>query len=265
MDTKKIIYTEPCFSERSIFTIMENVALYSFPFVVFYFFYLIIAKMPLENCLSIIPITTLISYTLADFICGIVHWVGDTYGDENTPFIGHNLVQPFRWHHISPRAMTTYSISTTLGSSVMLALPFIALCFYQLPSANSYTSQFTLFLLSTLCLFSAFANLGHKYAHRRPTETPFFIKKMQKFGLLLSPTHHNLHHIAPHMTHYCVFTGWCNGFLDKINFWRNMEGFLGVFGVHPHPSSKVSVADITIVRLSNPDHPLHTEKETSIA
>jgi hypothetical protein len=88
---------------------------------------------------------------------------------------------------------------------------------------------------------------------------------MQDFGLLLSPANHSVHHIAPHLTHYCVFTGWCNGFLDKINFWRNMEALLGYFGIHPHPSSKVALKDVTIVRLSNPNHPLYSEKEKSVA
>lgn len=265
MKPEKTIYTEPCFNEKTVFSFLETMVLYAFPFIVLSFLYLLVAKMNLENACSIIPIASIISYTLADFICGVVHWVGDTYGDENTPFIGHNLVQPFRWHHISPRAMTTYSMSTTLGSSVMLALPFLGICYYLLPAANSYGSQFSLFFLSTLCLFSAFANLGHKYAHRRPKETPFIVRKMQDFGLLLSPANHSVHHIAPHLTHYCVFTGWCNGFLDRINFWRNMEALLGYFGIHPHPSSKVALKDVTIVRLSNPNHPLYSEKEKSVA
>ena len=265
MKKNKIIYTEPSFDDRSIFTVLENLALYSFPFVVGIFLFQLILKMNIVEILVIAPTASFISYMLADFICGVVHWVGDTYGDENSPIIGHNLVQPFRWHHVSPKAMTKYSLSTTLGSSVMLALPFMTYCYFKLPRANTSIEYFLLFFIATLCLFSAFANLGHKFAHRKPSEIPSFVRGLQKAKLLLPPEHHNKHHIPPHLTHYCVFNGWCNGFLDRVNFWRKAERFLGILGIHPHPSSKVAMDMVKVVRISDPSHPIHKKKKSSVA
>ena len=51
--------------------------------------------------------TALTGYLTADFLSGVVHWAGDTLGDETTPIIGKNFVMPFRQHHVDPKEIAS--------------------------------------------------------------------------------------------------------------------------------------------------------------
>ncbi|MES2697940.1 MAG: fatty acid desaturase CarF family protein, partial [Verrucomicrobiota bacterium] len=43
---------------------------------------------------------------LADFVAGIVHWLEDAYGSEETPVVGPLLIRPNIVHHHYPRHFT---------------------------------------------------------------------------------------------------------------------------------------------------------------
>src|SRR5947208_2719242 len=47
-------------------------------------------------------------YLVSDFVSGLVHWAGDTIGDENTPLVGANFVRPFREHHVDAKDITRH-------------------------------------------------------------------------------------------------------------------------------------------------------------
>ncbi len=66
--------------------------------------------------------TALTGYLTADFLSGVVHWAGDTLGDETTPFIGKNFVMPFRQHHVDPKEISTHDFIETNGNNCIVVL-----------------------------------------------------------------------------------------------------------------------------------------------
>src|SRR5688572_7719992 len=52
------------------------------------------------------------------------------------------------------------------------------------------------------------ANQCHKWAHQ--PSVPHAVRVLQRYGIVLSPNVHRLHHRRPHDTHYCTASGWMN-------------------------------------------------------
>ena len=46
---------------------------------------------------------------LADFLAGVIHWLEDAYGTEDTPIIGPLAIRPNIIHHHYPRFFTKLS------------------------------------------------------------------------------------------------------------------------------------------------------------
>ena len=56
----------------------------------------------------------------------------------------------------------------------------------------------------------------------------------QRWGLILSPTHHAQHHAHPYDDYYCITTGWVNPLLVRIRFFRHAERLISaVTGMKP--------------------------------
>jgi ubiquitin-conjugating enzyme E2 variant len=72
-----------------------------------------------------------------------------------------------------------------------------------------------------LALGIMFTNQTHKASHQ--VSQPAVVKTLMNAGVLLSPKKHRVHHTGDHGLGYCITTGWCNPFLDAINFWRAVE------------------------------------------
>ncbi|HBS04328.1 MAG TPA: kua-ubiquitin conjugating enzyme hybrid localization domain protein [Leptospiraceae bacterium] len=153
------------------------------------------------------------AYLAADLLSGIVHFLADNYGNETTPVLGPALIHPFRDHHVDPKGITRHGFLETNGNNCLICIPVLLGVHYL----YSWFSPRIAFLLgavvnSTL-VFIFLTNQIHKWAHQ---ETPSpFIRLLQKSGLILSPSHHELHHRAPHLTNYCITSGWLNPLLDR--------------------------------------------------
>lgn len=159
---------------------------------------------------------------LADFISGLVHWAADTYGSPQMPIFG-GFVRTFREHHADQVDITRHDFIETNGDVCIFSSPvhFALLLLVEDPLALS-------------CIFGVFMGSYmnsqiHKWAHS--VEPPVFVRAFQRVRGVLSPAHHSRHHSGPHLTHYCITTGWMNPVLDRIHFFRGLEHVLLKLGL----------------------------------
>jgi plasmanylethanolamine desaturase len=171
-----------------------------------------------------VAVTAVTGYLVADFLSGVVHWAGDTIGDQNTPIFGANFVTPFRYHHIDPKDITRHDFVETNGNNCIVIAPIVVVLLLVTPKTTGWffhacaVMAFTSFFI--LC-----TNQFHKWAHEdRP---PRWVRAMQSAGLILSPEHHSIHHASPQDKSYCITVGWMNPLLDRIGFFRLCETIVG--------------------------------------
>ena len=163
-------------------------------------------------------------YLLADLGSGVVHFTFDRFFSIDTPLLGRNFVHPFRRHHSDPKDITLHDFIETNGNNCLAA------CVALIPLALipfDYTVGWHLFLVAIFVFASigTFAtNQFHKWAHMK--HPPALAVWLQQKHLILPRDHHQIHHTHPYDAHYCITTGWLNGFLLKIRFWRFLE-FVG--------------------------------------
>lgn len=168
-----------------------------------------------------IPLTVgiLAGWVLTDFICGLIHWAGDTWGRTGMPIVGRMFVRSFREHHVNPHAITRHGMIQLLGEQAIVAAP-------MLPVLWLYEPEEEIGLTVLICVYTAFnssiaANVFHRWAHmRRP---PLVARLMQRMGLIIGYRHHARHHRPPYLRNYCIAIGWLNPLLDGVRFWRALE------------------------------------------
>lgn len=178
----------------------------------------------------LVPLTALLGYLAADFASGFVHWLGDTYGSEDTPVLGEGFIKPFRDHHVEPKGIVEHDFVEVNGNnSIVLAL-------YMIPIAvvvTDPTAPIQFFVLVTSVFFTLgvfMTNQFHKWSHM--DDPPAYIQTLQNWKLILGPRHHDVHHTAPYDTYYCITCGWLNPVLQRIQFFETIERILGrLFGV----------------------------------
>lgn len=167
---------------------------------------------------------------LSDFVTGMLHWIADTYGSEETPILGPTVVKPFRLHHTYPRDMCTHNLVTTLGNSCIIAVPALSFCIYLMwkPPTPGWLAFFVV-CVAWLAGATVATNQFHKWAHQ---ENPSgFARWLQRTRLILEPSHHELHHTAPFQMHYCITNGWLNPLLNRLSFFRRLETALRLMGI----------------------------------
>lgn len=177
--------------------------------------------------LSIFPF--FLGYIGADFISGFVHFLGDTFGTENTPVLGQSFIKPFREHHVDPKGMTKHDFVETSGNNCIVSIPALLAVYYFVDiKANLFTYSFYSFF-SFLMIAVFITNQIHKWAHEdNPGK---IISFLQRNNLILSPEHHQIHHTEPFDKYYCITVGWLNPFLYKIHFFESVKNLAyKVFG-----------------------------------
>jgi len=167
-----------------------------------------------------IGFAALTGYLISDFLSGLVHWAGDTVGDESTPVFGPNFVRPFRHHHVDPVDIARHDFVETNGNNCIVVAPVLLAIILTIPDTTGvwfYGAVIATF--TTLFVFCT--NQFHKWAHM--PSAPGWIRALQRTGLILSPEHHAVHHASPHDRHYCITVGWMNPVLDRLGFFRTLE------------------------------------------
>ena len=169
--------------------------------------------------LAIMPL--FVGYIGADFFSGLVHFLGDTFGTEETPILGQSFIKPFREHHVNPKGMTEHDFVETSGNNCIVSIPFLLLVYY-LVDIKSSLFHYSFYSFFSFLMISVFiTNQIHKWAHM---ENPGrLISFLQKQNLILSPEHHQVHHTEPFDKYYCITVGWLNPFLYKIHFFEGIK------------------------------------------
>ncbi len=168
-----------------------------------------------------VTIALLAGYVLADFGSGMVHWGFDRYGTDKTPLLGPNFVKPFRMHHVDPKDITRHDFVETNGNNCLATvIPLACFCFLPLDFENAGV-LFFVSLITFASIFTFATNQFHKWAHT--AELPAWVTWLQDKHVILPRDHHQIHHTFPYESHYCITTGWVNGFMSKVGAWSGME------------------------------------------
>ena len=162
----------------------------------------------------------LCAYVAADVVSGVVHWVGDTLGDEQVPFFGPNFIAPFRLHHSDQKAITRHDFIETNGNNCIVVVGPLAVAYVAMPAREGFWFFASTFV-GYLSLFVVATNQFHKWSHA--DHPPRLARPLQRWGLILSSRHHEIHHAAPHDKHYCITVGWMNPVLNGVGFFRGLE------------------------------------------
>jgi hypothetical protein len=167
--------------------------------------------------------TGLTAYVASDMLSGMVHWAGDTIGNERVPFLGPNFIRPFREHHFDQKGITQHDFIETNGNNCILMLGPLAFAFLLLPRRETF-GFFASIFVGFMALFAVATNQFHKWAHA--DDPPAIARVLQRWSLILSPRHHDIHHAAPHDKHYCITVGWLNPILNRARFFRLAEALI---------------------------------------
>lgn len=166
-----------------------------------------------------LPLALLAGALAADLVSGLVHWAADTWGRESFPVLGPRFLKPFRVHHVNPDDILERDFVDLNGDVALLACP-VLLGAALTPLAEDLWSAVGVFL-AAFGGFSLPTNLVHRWAHQ--ADPPRIAAWLQRRGLILRRAVHQGHHTAPHTSHYCIATGWCNGTLERIGFFPALE------------------------------------------
>jgi len=140
----------------------------------------------LESFVWMVPM----SLFVADFLAGMVHLVGDV--TEQKQFIRH---------HLEPTYMCGRSyLHHTFRSYVLVVM---LLYFFEWSDFWVMTFMWTLQ-----------ANETHVWLHAPASQAPYFIRGLQKVGLLMTGAMHKRHHVESHDRNFCTLNGWANGLVN---------------------------------------------------
>ncbi len=170
----------------------------------------------------LVPLAALAGYLAADFVSGMVHWAGDTLGDEDFPLLGKGFIRPFREHHVDEKDITRHDFLETNGNNCLVTVPVLAGAWAAVPVGPATPGWlFGVTALAVMALAVFGTNQFHKWAHMdRP---PAVAALMQRAGIILGVAHHKVHHTPPFDKYYCITTGWMNPVMHRLRLLRALE------------------------------------------
>jgi hypothetical protein len=130
------------------------------------------------------------AWLLADLVSGVVHCFGDTVG-----------MPSFREHHGDPIIMTHHSFLFRNTEILALGAALHPVLVALAPAAKP--------LFDVTVMLAMFSNETHRWAHLRRVgkPVPAAVRRLQDWGLILTPARHARHHNGTFNTHFCIFAG----------------------------------------------------------
>ncbi len=192
------------------------------------------------------------AYLFADFISGLFHWMGDTWGTPDTPLAGRVFVRSFREHHVDQEAITRHDFLEVNGANSLISLPVLTAAHF-LPLGNAWGAA-TAFFIGVFLFWIFCTNQFHKWAHQKTR--PAWVDFLQRHRLILGYEPHQQHHQSPYLHHYCITSGWMNYPLEWTKFFRRAEVVVhAVTGLVPRQD------DAAWLGLTAPTPPAREDKE----
>ena len=168
-----------------------------------------------------------IAYLAADLASGLVHWMCDTFFEEDSPLIGRLLIAPFREHHRDPMAIVRHGFLELNGNNCLALLPLL-LFFRRQQNGSEPASVLADGFLFFFSLAVLATNQFHQWAHA--ASVPRAVRWLQDYRLILAPARHAIHH-REYRSAYCITTGWMNSLLDRLSCFPHLEEALASLGV----------------------------------
>ena len=161
-----------------------------------------------------------IGWLCADLLSGVVHFLADRFGSEKTPIVGATLIGPFRHHHERPQAMAEHGFLEKNGNSALVAV--LLLLWVPWVPLQSHFVWWAALLCTSVSLWVAGTNQIHAWAHQ--PERPRLVNLLQRWGVFISPQHHELHHQSATSTsgsraqnaYYCITSGVFDRLLNSV-------------------------------------------------
>ena len=157
--------------------------------------------------------TLVLAYIATDFINGFIHM----YMDNNTHY--NSIVGPyissFHLHHQKLKSRYKNSLAVYFFESrtkFWLLVYLILLTVLQKLVPVNYNLNVGLVAVG---IFSSLAELSHYWCHNA-TKRNTILKRLQRWGILLSPKHHAHHHRSDN-THYAFLNGVSDPLLNLIS------------------------------------------------
>jgi len=157
----------------------------------------------------------------ADWVSGFFHWAADNWGSPDWPVVGPHFIRTFRHHHLEPEDITTHGFVELNGNLCVIAIPAFWWADLALGSASPASGLFWGTWWLTTCYAVLGTNQVHSWAHN--ADPPRIAKLLQRLRLILTPTHHDVHHERPHNRNYAITTGWTNPLIRAIRFYEILE------------------------------------------
>ncbi len=167
-----------------------------------------------------IPLVAIAAYASADLLSGIVHFLADNFGSPDTPFLGKAFVMPFRDHHTNPEGILEHPFMIANGNNCLISTPPLLAIVFFVPVTTSVAGYLFAAYSLFLCIGVLLTNQFHKWAHMPSPSRA--VRWLQDKGIVLSKEHHDVHHMSPFDTYYCITTGWWNPLLQRLGLFEKV-------------------------------------------
>lgn len=213
--------------------VLEGATVYEdrYLFIVYFLYAATVFMVIQETNIKSNLLVMVLSYLYYDFFSGVLHVVLDE--PENLRGWRALLMQKpcleFQWHHAIPRDIADKPYVYACGDLAGLAA---AVFVYHIVVNSAHTNSLAICALGWKLAFAFFGQFSHRSSHQNPSKVSPIAKKMQQWGLMMSPDMHRQHH-RTHDQAFCIGSGIFNPVIDGMrqvttnpNAWMILLGFL---------------------------------------